>query len=274
MVALKELWSRVQCPSGDQWWVAFLRGRYWDRCCLISLFVTWMVGLSALSADLPTTPSCVMWLTCCRGGMPSIGTWTGLRGGPAQTCWSSPRPSARSCAWIGATLSTNTGWVENALRAAALRRRTWGCWLMRSSAWPSNVRSQPRKEPYSGLHPQQHGQQVEGGDSAPLLHFETPPGVLCPALEPQHRTDVDLLERVQRRPQKWSEGWNTSAVRKGWESWGCSAWRREGSRKSLLEPFSTWRPTGKQEEDFWQRRVVIAWAVMALNWNRADLDYT
>ena len=27
-------------------------------------------------------------------------------------------------------------------------------------------------------------------------------------------------------PQKWSEGWSTSPMRKGWESWGCSAWKR------------------------------------------------
>jgi len=32
---------------------------------------------------------------------------------------------------------------------------------------------------------------------------------------PQQRTDINLLERVQRRPQKRSKGWNTSAVRKG-----------------------------------------------------------
>jgi len=32
---------------------------------------------------------------------------------------------------------------------------------------------------------------------------------------PQHRKDMDLLERVQRRAQKWSDGWNTSAMRKG-----------------------------------------------------------
>jgi len=38
---------------------------------------------------------------------------------------------------------------------------------------------------YPGLHPQQCGQQGEGGDSAPLLRSdETPPGVLRPALEP------------------------------------------------------------------------------------------
>jgi len=27
-------------------------------------------------------------------------------------------------------------------------------------------------------------------------------------------------------PQRWSEGWNTSAARTGWQSWGYSAWRR------------------------------------------------
>ena len=41
----------------------------------------------------------------------------------------------------------------------------------------------------------------------------------------QYKTDMDLLERVQRRPQKWSEGWNTSPMKEGWER---SAWRREG----------------------------------------------
>ena len=51
-----------------------------------------------------------------------------------------------------------------------------------------------------GLHPKQRGQQVEGGDSAPLLRSgETPLGVLCPA---QHRKDMELLEQVQRRATK------------------------------------------------------------------------
>jgi len=40
-------------------------------------------------------------------------------------------------------------------------------------------------QPYPGLNQEKRGQQVEGGDYAPLHHSrETPPGVLCPALEP------------------------------------------------------------------------------------------
>jgi len=43
----------------------------------------------------------------------------------------------------------------------------------------------PEGQPYPRLHQKKCGQQVKGGDSAPLLcSGETSPGVLCPPLEP------------------------------------------------------------------------------------------
>ncbi|GAB0192563.1 hypothetical protein GRJ2_001721600 [Grus japonensis] len=47
---------------------------------------------------------------------------------------------------------------------------------------PAMCAHSPESQPCPGLHPQQRDQQVEGGDSAPLLRSgEAPPGVLRPA---------------------------------------------------------------------------------------------
>jgi len=70
-----------------------------------------------------------------------------------------------------------------------------------------NVHLQPRKQIVPGLHNKKCGQQVEGGDSAPLLHsHEIPLGVLHPALGPPPQKDRDLLEGVQRRDTKMVRG--------------------------------------------------------------------
>lgn len=41
-----------------------------------------------------------------------------------------------------------------------------------------------------------------------------------------HRKDMNLLNQVQRRPPRWCGGWNSSAMKTGWERWVCSIWRR------------------------------------------------
>jgi len=52
------------------------------------------------------------------------------------------------------------------------------------------------------------------------------------------RTTLETYWNASRGgPQKRSKGWNTSPVRTGCESWCCSAWRREGSRETSLQPF-------------------------------------
>ena len=62
---------------------------------------------------------------------------------------------------------------------------------------------------------------------------------------PSTRRTWSCWSRSRGGPQRWSEGWNISPVRKGWESWGCSAWRREGCWEALEQPSSTYRKHGE-----------------------------
>lgn len=55
--------------------MTFLRGRYWDQCCLTTL-ATWTAGLSAPSS-LSVMPNSVVQSACWREGIPSTGTLTG-----------------------------------------------------------------------------------------------------------------------------------------------------------------------------------------------------
>lgn len=71
--------------------------------------------------------------------------------------------------------------------------------------------------PSPGLHPKKSEQQVEGGDSAPLL--------CCEGAQLEHcvhlwgpRGKKDLLEKAQRRPERHPEGWSPSAPVTGWEN--------------------------------------------------------
>ena len=104
-------------------------------------------------------------------------------------------------------------------------------WLGGTGGWKDGHEAtmcarSPEGQPYPGLHQEKRGQQIEGGDSAPLLHSgETPPGVLHPALEPSAQEGhgavgagpVEGYKNDQRAPLLWGKAERVGAVQSGEE---------------------------------------------------------
>lgn len=73
---------------------------------------------------------------------------------------------------------------------------------------------------------------------------------------------------TSKEAKKWSESWSLSALETGWESWECSVWRKEGSRKTL-EPLPVSKGTpGGLERDFGQ--VIYHWPRGTAQWVMTD----
>ena len=120
--------------------------------------------------------------------------------------------------------------------STALPKKTWG-W-MGSWTWASNVPSQPRK-PTLSLSASKAAWSAGRGrwscPSAPCwwdLTYST--ASRCGVLSTAETWSCWSMSRGG--PEKCSKGWNISPMRTGWESWGCSAWRREGCKVTWQQP--------------------------------------
>lgn len=118
----------------------------------------------------------------------------------------------------------NTDGRRNGLRAAQCEGfGDTGEWKIGHD--PSICAHSPEKQPRPGLIPQ-WGQQVRQG-ILPLCSDEIPCAVLHPSVFPSTGRTLNCCNGSRKGSQKLSEGWNTSFVNKGWESWDLLSLRRE-----------------------------------------------
>ena len=137
------------------------------------------------------------------------------------TSWSSTRPSVRSCTWARTISSSNTGWAEKGL-IAALKRRIWEC-----STWTSNVHLQPRWPTISWVASRKVWPAHRGRWFCPstlLFWYPTWSTASSSGLPTQERHGV-----VGASPRRLIRGLEHPPTGRVGESWGSSAWRREGS---------------------------------------------
>jgi len=138
---------------------------------------------------------------------------------------------------------------------AALPRKTWGPGGQKAGHEPALCACSPEGQWYPGLHQQRDFSKVGRGFSPSALpSWAFISGAAPQARAPSIRRVWSCYSRLIGGPLRWSEGWSTSLMMKGWGSWDCFAGRREGSREASSQSSITWKKlTNMSGNDFLHR---------------------
>lgn len=119
------------------------------------------------------------------------------------------------CIWVRAVPDKNK-WEKNSQRAA-LQRRTWSSWWMKSRIWASSEHSQPGRPAVPWAAPTEGAGK---GMSPFVCPHEALSGALCLDLRPPAQEGRGVVGPEEGTGML--RGWSSS-LETGWESWGCSA---------------------------------------------------
>ena len=111
----------------------------------------------------------------------------------------------------------------------ALQRRTWVFWWTTDWPWASSVPWGPRKPKLSwgALHRVWSAEQERWSSHSAQLCWGHIWSTVSSSGLLRSRQTGSCWRECSGGSKRWWRAWSISCMRKGWEPWGCSAWRRE-----------------------------------------------
>jgi len=181
----------AQWLGRDQWQLVSLIVLYRDQNHLISLLVTWAVGLSKSLTCLQMTSSWVIWSRCWRGRDDKLERWA-----QANNAWLT-KASARSCTW--ASLIPNRNWLDAEQVESSAGKKDLGSVVVEKLGmkWQRAIAGQ-KANCVLGCTKNKHGQRVKRGNCPHLLCSYECACSTAFCFRPQHK-DMNLLEEVHKR---------------------------------------------------------------------------